>query len=237
MEEETKVSRDIMKTLSVDTRVDILKLLDKRPMTASEIARALDKHVTTVSDHLNVLQISNLVERIERPGRKWVYYKITEKADTILHPKVYQRWVIVLSLSLLVLTVGFISLVNGNPGEPLYGLERFRETVQLALTHDEQSRTQLYLQFAEERLKEAKFVAEKNETETAKKIIQEYRKELENVKMELEKAGKKGKDTKGLQEEVSESKAKHKVILENIEKKQPKLKSEIEAVLTVIGED
>lgn len=108
--EELKISKNLLKTISVDTRVQILKLLEKRQMTASEISQALNKHVTTISEHLDILKNSNLVERVERPGRKWIYYRLTKDADKILRPKVYHRWVLVLSISFLVI-VGSIGAI------------------------------------------------------------------------------------------------------------------------------
>jgi len=90
MEEELKVSKKLLKTLTVETRTDILKSLEIRPMTASELSRKLDKHVTTVSEHLDVLKESNLIERVERPGRKWIYYKLTKPGENIIHPPLFQ---------------------------------------------------------------------------------------------------------------------------------------------------
>jgi DNA-binding transcriptional ArsR family regulator len=105
MEDELKVSRDLMKVVSADTRTKILRFLDQRQMTASELSKTLDKHVTTVTEHLDLLERSNLIERMERPGRKWVYYKLTRLGKQILHPQPYKV--------ILVLTLSFLSLGLG----------------------------------------------------------------------------------------------------------------------------
>ncbi len=234
MEEEIKLSRDLFKTVSTDTRVDILKLLDNRQMTASELGRALNKHVTTITEHLDVLKNSNLVERIERPGHKWIYYKLTYNASQILHPKFYYKWAVVLSISILAIGVLGAPFVDANPGDPLYTVDRFVEKVRLALANDEE-KAKLHLQFADERLKEAKVVAERNKTkstiETTIKITGEYKKEIESTNVEIEKVKESGKNVIPLLEEVEESSSKHISILENIQKKQPESKPEIKPIL------
>jgi DNA-binding transcriptional ArsR family regulator len=105
MEEELKVSKDLMKAVSAETRTEILKALENRQMTASELSRYLDKHVTTVAEHLELLHNSKLVERIERPGRKWIYYKLSNVGKQMLHPQPY-RIILVLTLSFLTLGIG-----------------------------------------------------------------------------------------------------------------------------------
>jgi len=114
MEEELKVSRDLMRVVSASTRTEILKALENRQMTASELSRYLDKHVTTVSEHLELLHNSRLVERIERPGRKWIYYKLSNVGKQMLHPQPY-RIILVLTLSFLTLGMGafFLPLYIG----------------------------------------------------------------------------------------------------------------------------
>lgn len=114
MEEEFRVSKDLMKAVSADTRTQILKALENRQMTASELSRYLNKHVTTVAEHLELLHNSKLVDRIERPGRKWIYYKLSNVGKQMLHPQPY-RIILVLTLSFLALGLGafFIPLYSG----------------------------------------------------------------------------------------------------------------------------
>jgi len=112
MEEEFKVSRDLMKAVSADTRTEILHALETRQMTASELSRYLNKHVTTVAEHLELLHESNLVERIERPGRKWIYYKLSKLGKQMLHPQPY-KIILVLALSFISLSIGLLSLPIG----------------------------------------------------------------------------------------------------------------------------
>jgi len=126
-EQEFRVSKSLLKTITVDTRTDILKSLDDRPMTASELSRKLGKHVTTISEHLQSLKNSNLVERVERPGRKWVYYRLTKPGLGVIHPESH-RWVFILSV-ILISFVGGLYFVNAYsyPGDLTYGLKRNME--------------------------------------------------------------------------------------------------------------
>ena len=110
MEEELKVSKDLLKSITVETRANILKALGNRQMTASELSRYLSKHVTTVTEHLDQLQDLNLVERIERPGRKWVYYRLTKTSQNILSPKPFYKLVLTLVVSFITLAVGIFIL-------------------------------------------------------------------------------------------------------------------------------
>ncbi len=107
MEDTFTVDSKLLGALDADTRRDIIKQLSERQMTASELSRALKKHVTTVSEHLEVLQKNNLVQRIERPGHKWIYYKLTHDGTKLLKPTSY-HWVFVLSIS--VLTIAFLGV-------------------------------------------------------------------------------------------------------------------------------
>lgn len=76
MDEPFILTRDALKILAVDTRLDILKLLDERPHTLTEIKDALDLAPATVSEHLGKLEEAGLIEKRDE-GRKWKYYRLT----------------------------------------------------------------------------------------------------------------------------------------------------------------
>ena len=227
-EDQFKVSRDLLKTVIVDTRVDILKALENRPMTASELSRFIDRHVTTVAEHLDLLKNSNLVERVERPGRKWIYYKLTKEGKKILHPESY-KWVMVFSLVFLVFVSGlFVWNVDALPGQPLYGIKRARENLQLALTTDNLERAKKYIDFAEERLKEAKAVSG---MASMRDVMKDYKEEIASAREEIEEAKKKNISVTSALEELSESTPKHALILEHLMVKSPEFKEEIKPAL------
>jgi DNA-binding transcriptional ArsR family regulator len=235
-EEEMKVSKNLMKTLTVDTRADILKKLEKRPMTASELSRKLGKHVTTVSEHLDILKNSDLVERVERPGRKWIYYKLTKPAEKILHPTSY-RW----SFMLLVVLFSFVSgwyflSVNAYPGSPLYTSKKAIENFQLLLTTDNLQRAQLHIQHAEERLEETKQIAGIGKTGLVAGVVKDYQNEMNQAKKEIQIAKQQKRDVVPALETVSEYTAKHSAIIKNLATKSPDVAAQIQPALNISEE-
>ncbi|MFH0948946.1 MAG: winged helix-turn-helix domain-containing protein [Candidatus Aenigmatarchaeota archaeon] len=90
------LDKETLKALSTDTRQEIIKLLSKRPYTASEISKHMAKHVTTIAEHLEVLEKSGLIKRKESEN-KWVYYELTGKGEKIFKPT-YYTWIITISV-------------------------------------------------------------------------------------------------------------------------------------------
>ncbi len=91
---------DAFKALSSHTRTDILKRLDARPMTVTDLARVLKISKSSAFKHLEKLVEVGLIEKRDDP-RKWVYYRITGKGAHILHPEnvrvsIFLSWAIVL---------------------------------------------------------------------------------------------------------------------------------------------
>jgi DNA-binding transcriptional ArsR family regulator len=101
------LDRETLKALSTDTRQDILKMLAKRPYTASELSKILNKHVTTITEHLSVLEKSGVVRKKESTN-KWVYYTLTDKGQKLFKP--YYSWVLLFSLAVIVFVVGIYEL-------------------------------------------------------------------------------------------------------------------------------
>jgi DNA-binding transcriptional ArsR family regulator len=236
MEEELKVSKNLLKTLTVDTRTDILKALEKRPMTASELSRKLGKHVTTVSEHLDLLKNSDLVQRIERPGRKWIYYRLTEPAQKILHPTSY-RWSFVLIVAFLSLVSGwYFFSVNAYPGSPFYPSKRAIENFQLLLTTSNLQKAQLHIQHAEQRLEETKKIVGTGQTGLVAEVIKDYQDEMNQAKKEIQIAKQSKTDVVPALETLSESTAKHSAVLKNLAVKEPKIVEKIQPALNTSEE-
>jgi DNA-binding transcriptional ArsR family regulator len=230
-EEELKVSKNLLKTLIVETRTDILKSLEKRPMTASELSRKLGKHVTTVSEHLSLLKNSELVERVERPGRKWVYYRLTSPAEKILHPTSY-KW----SFVLLVAFLSFISSwyflsVNSYPCSPFYSSKRAIENFQLLITTDNLQKAQLHIQHAEKRLEETKQIAGTGQPALVNEIVNDYQNEMTQAKNEIQIAKQRKTDVVPVLEILSESTAKQSAVLQNLAVREPQIAKEIQPAL------
>jgi DNA-binding transcriptional ArsR family regulator len=98
----TLIDRNVLKVLSAETRMDILKELSDGERTPSHIAKKLNKSNATIVEHLDVLCKVGLVKKIEQPGKKWVFYTLTERGNGIVSNK-SRSLVIILSLSMLCL--------------------------------------------------------------------------------------------------------------------------------------
>ena len=106
---EIKLSRRTFEALVSETRIEILRKLDRRPMTVSELARELGIAKSAVHEHLAKLVEAGLAERVAGE-RKWVYYRLTPQAVALLHPESKYRLLVLLGTGLLALTGG-IALV------------------------------------------------------------------------------------------------------------------------------
>jgi DNA-binding transcriptional ArsR family regulator len=82
------LDRDVFKALASDTRLDILKALDVRQKTVTELARELDLNKATVFEHLEKLAAVGLIQKIEEDKeRKWVYWQLSWTGRRLLHPE------------------------------------------------------------------------------------------------------------------------------------------------------
>ena len=232
-EEKFQVSKNILKTLTVDTRTNILKALEERPMTASELSRYLNKHVTTVSEHLDLLKDSELVERVERPGRKWIYYKLTKPGQRVLHPESY-KWIFVLSITFICFICGFYyATANSYPGNLLYNFKRTMENLQLSFTADSLKKAELHIQHANERLEETKQVVNEGKTGYVSEIIKDYNNDINQARLEIQKAKENKRNIAPTLEILSESTAKQSAILENIVIKNPTVSGQVSPALNI----
>lgn len=76
----------VFDALASEERIAILKLLDQRQMTGTDIANKLGRSKSSIFKQLQKLQEADLVKRVDE-GRKWIYYYPTDKARRILHPE------------------------------------------------------------------------------------------------------------------------------------------------------
>lgn len=108
----TKITldRETFKALASDTRLDILKTLDGRNMGLNEIAKVTNLNKATLHEHLTKLNEAGLIKRTERDGHKWVYYKLTWKGESLLHPE-NTKIVVLFTMTFVALWVGIIQLI------------------------------------------------------------------------------------------------------------------------------
>lgn len=107
----TIVDREVLKVLSADTRMDILKILSDGGRTPSFVAKKLKKSDATIIEHLQALAKVGLVKKTMSPGKKWVFYSLTERGRGIVSSK-SRRLVIVLATSLVGMVLGIGSFVG-----------------------------------------------------------------------------------------------------------------------------
>jgi DNA-binding transcriptional ArsR family regulator len=107
------------RALASEVRVEVLKRLDERRMTVTDLANALQLSKPTLLEHLEKLQAAELVKRIDE-GRKWIYYDLTGRGKKILHP---ERVTIVVSLclSFFLAASGIVAIASGLTSGVLYG--------------------------------------------------------------------------------------------------------------------
>ncbi|MDP6670758.1 MAG: winged helix-turn-helix domain-containing protein [archaeon] len=98
--DEITLSRTEFKALASDSRTGIIKLLNERNHTLSEISKKMELTAPTVKQHLSVLENAGLIQQIDE-GRKWKYYCLTKKGSKILSPGSLANVFIVLGLSII----------------------------------------------------------------------------------------------------------------------------------------
>lgn len=114
------IDRKSLFALASETRIKILKKIDSRRMTLTELSKELNLSKVTVKEHLDKLVEAGLVRKVDE-GRKWVYYELTKKGKSILHPESRVKIIFLLSLALACIVGGlfelyrFISLSKKQP--------------------------------------------------------------------------------------------------------------------------
>ncbi|RLE46806.1 MAG: hypothetical protein DRJ31_09645 [Candidatus Methanomethylicota archaeon] len=93
---QAKISDSELKKLS-STKIRILKSLENRRKTLSEMSRELEISKSALHQHLNKLCEFEFVRRVE-DGHKWVYYELTDKARVFLKRHIQKVALIISSL-------------------------------------------------------------------------------------------------------------------------------------------
>src|SRR5213594_1776387 len=92
------LDQESFKALASDVRIGILKRLDVRRETVTDLSNLMTLSKPTLLEHLEKLQSAGLVKRVDE-GRKWIYYELSDKGRKILHP---ERVAITLALGIAV---------------------------------------------------------------------------------------------------------------------------------------
>ncbi|PIN99289.1 MAG: hypothetical protein COT90_00225 [Candidatus Diapherotrites archaeon CG10_big_fil_rev_8_21_14_0_10_31_34] len=84
--DELTIGKEEFKALSSDTRIEIIKLLNERNYTLSELSSKLKMSSPTIKQHLELLVNSDLIKQQDE-GRKWKYYSLTRKGKKLSEPE------------------------------------------------------------------------------------------------------------------------------------------------------
>ncbi|HUR25895.1 MAG TPA: winged helix-turn-helix domain-containing protein [Candidatus Thermoplasmatota archaeon] len=90
---------DTFRALASSTRLTVLKALDERRKTLTELSRDLALNKATVHEHMQLLTSAGLVRKRDDEGRKWIYYELTWTGQRILHPEATTTFNLLLGLS------------------------------------------------------------------------------------------------------------------------------------------
>ena len=110
MGEKILLDSEVFKALASQTRLEILKNLDERKKTVTELSRLMDLNKATVYEHLSILNNVGLVTKVESIN-KWVYYRLTWKGTDLLHPE-KKKIAIILSAAIMFLVMGMLFLIR-----------------------------------------------------------------------------------------------------------------------------
>ncbi|UCD03176.1 MAG: helix-turn-helix domain-containing protein [Candidatus Aenigmatarchaeota archaeon] len=109
-DEKITLGRESFRALASDTRIAILKSLDKRRKMLTELSKQLDMSPSTVKEHMERLTKAGLVVMID-DGHKWKYYELTNKGRNVLHPADVRIWIL-LSVSIFAVLVAAGDMVR-----------------------------------------------------------------------------------------------------------------------------
>jgi len=103
------LDRNAFRALASDTRLDILKSLDGKKLSLKDISDVTNLNKATLHEHLSKLNEAGLVKKKSREGHKWVYYKLSWKGESLLHPE-NTRIVVLFAATFVMLWAGIIQV-------------------------------------------------------------------------------------------------------------------------------
>lgn len=110
-----EIDQQTLRALASESRLAILKSLGERRKMPAELQRALGLSASTIVGHLEVLERSGLIKRIET-GHKWVYYELTQRGTDLIRPKFPVQFVLMLSLGVVLIFGGFVKYITSALG-------------------------------------------------------------------------------------------------------------------------
>jgi len=105
------LSRNELKAISSDKRMEILKLLNERRHTLSELSGRLGIRLPSTKEHLQKLEKAELIAVVDS-GHKWKYYALTGKARKLFVQE--STFLLLFSLSFIALIASTLLLFSFN---------------------------------------------------------------------------------------------------------------------------
>ncbi len=105
-DEKITLDKKTFQSLASDTRIKMLKSLDKRRKTLTELSKEAGMSVSTISGHLSKLNKAGLVVQKD-DGHKWKYYELSRKGRGVLYPETKKIWVMISISIIAILAFGF----------------------------------------------------------------------------------------------------------------------------------
>ncbi|MBP2172061.1 winged helix-turn-helix domain-containing protein [Methanococcus voltae] len=103
-----EIDKKVIKALSARSRIKILKKLNQKRYTVTELSKTLNLSKSTVHEHLSIMLDGGLVEKHD-DGHKWIYYGMTSKGKLILNSQ-FEKTIVLFPLSVFAFVSGFYSL-------------------------------------------------------------------------------------------------------------------------------
>jgi|Deesub1362A_J573_1020465.scaffolds.fasta_scaffold00701_2 DNA-binding transcriptional ArsR family regulator len=111
------IDRKALFALASETRIELLKKLDAKRMTLTELSEELNVSKAAVKGHLDKLIEAGMIKKVDE-GRKWIYYELTGKGRNILHPESRTKIYFLLSSALASITAGLFELYKFISSKP-----------------------------------------------------------------------------------------------------------------------
>lgn len=99
----------LIKSLSSDTRRNILKKLTTKNKTVSELSRELKTGKSTIFYNISALLEASLVKKLEN-GNEFVYYELTDSAKELFDSKEKIKLTVLLTSTIIAFLCGIVSI-------------------------------------------------------------------------------------------------------------------------------
>lgn len=115
MEDKITIDKETLKAIASDTRLNILKSLEKKKKTLSDLSQELKLSNPTIKEHLEVLSKAGLVKK-EESLRKWKYYSLTFKGKQLLRPNETKLFLALMIGIIVVISFSIIMTLSSTIG-------------------------------------------------------------------------------------------------------------------------